>query len=240
MQKTPRYYEVFQEIKNDIVKKKYTHGDKLPDEKEIMGYFNVSDIEVHRAFIELINRGFVKSKDLTVCDHHEAFKERIPGEINSFFVEVEDQGHKASSIEHGKDLTLSDEILKKEMNLKNDELIIKVDRTRLIDEKPVGFQTNYIPYRLCPEFINESIEKQSLQLLLTGKYKFSIVRALEKVEAEVSNSVVAKLLKVEEGTPILKIERKAFLEDNTIGVYAILRFKGDSYKYSNLIKTNTD
>jgi GntR family transcriptional regulator len=238
MQKIPEYYRIVQDIEQSIADGSMKKGEKLPNEKYFIKHYGVGSTEVRRAIMELTNWGKVRGEDLVIVDESKTIMERLPEKISSFFEETQDCGYKPSSIVHGKDIIPCNKELRDEMRLQENDLIIKIDRTRMIDGELAAFQTNYIPYKLCPGFLEDDIAEQSLQNLLTQKYKFNMVRAIEYVQAEVANEVLAKLLKVQKGIPILKIIRKTYLEGDIVGVYAVLRFKGDSYKYKSLLKVH--
>lgn len=71
VQKKPRYEVIYEEIKEKIVSRKYKLGERIPSEKKLIDYYNVSRITTKKALDQLVNEGMI---------------ERIPGK-GSFVID---------------------------------------------------------------------------------------------------------------------------------------------------------
>ncbi|WP_413376011.1 GntR family transcriptional regulator [Alkalihalobacillus sp. 1P02AB] len=60
IQKKPRYEIIYEEIKQKIMSKAYKIGDRIPTEKELIDYYNVSRITTKKALDQLVHDGLIE------------------------------------------------------------------------------------------------------------------------------------------------------------------------------------
>ena len=60
MEKKHKYLEIKEEIKNDILNKKYEIGEKIPSERELASFYNVTRVTVQKAMNSLEQEGFIE------------------------------------------------------------------------------------------------------------------------------------------------------------------------------------
>ena len=53
MEKKHKYLEIKEEIKNDILNKKYEVGEKIPSERELASFYSVTRVTVQKAMNSL-------------------------------------------------------------------------------------------------------------------------------------------------------------------------------------------
>jgi GntR family transcriptional regulator len=58
----PIYYQIKQTIKNWIINREFSLGEKIPSENELAEKFNVSRLTIRQAISQLIQEGFLQSR----------------------------------------------------------------------------------------------------------------------------------------------------------------------------------
>jgi GntR family transcriptional regulator len=117
------------------------------------------------------------------------------------------------------------------LDLKPDENVMMLRRTRLVGEEPISLMTNYIPSRLVPNFGQESEGTESLYELLEQRYHLVPDRATDTVETRSATDEEAETLCIEPWSPVLVVTRVSFLKDGSPLELAIAISRGDRYQY---------
>jgi GntR family transcriptional regulator len=78
---------------------------------------------------------------------------------------------------------------------------------------PVVLVSSYLPYALCPGLIQADLRHQSLYAYLEQEYSLRIGGGQREIEAVLATDEEARLLEVERGAPLLRLESVSFLED---------------------------
>ena len=60
MNKKPKYLEIKDEIKSQILNKKYNVGDKISSERELAVFYNVTRVTVQKSMNALEQEGFIE------------------------------------------------------------------------------------------------------------------------------------------------------------------------------------
>lgn len=60
--KTPKYQEIYNKLKNDIINGKYKHGEVFPSERALKEIFNVNHLTIRKSLSKLENENFLLRK----------------------------------------------------------------------------------------------------------------------------------------------------------------------------------
>jgi GntR family transcriptional regulator len=101
----------------------------------------------------------------------------------------------------------------RELGVKKGEKVIHLHRLRFADAKPVGLNLSCVPYRLCPNLLEEDLTEKSLYRIIEDKYGVKITKVKRIMESVQADDRISKILRVKVGDPILKIEGVAYLKD---------------------------
>jgi DNA-binding GntR family transcriptional regulator len=85
---------------------------------------------------------------------------------------------------------------------------IYIERLRLVDNKPLFYDINYIPNINLPRFTSRDFENKSLFDLLRKFYQIEIKGGEQKLKAIAANDSVSEFLNVPVGHSVLSLERK--------------------------------
>ncbi|MFW6380967.1 MAG: UTRA domain-containing protein, partial [Bacillota bacterium] len=108
--------------------------------------------------------------------------------------------------------------------------IIKVNRLRKIDDRPIALQCSYISESvLSLEQARKVYETRSLYKILRENEVYPR-RAHEKYNADVlQDARQCQLLQMEDGEPVFKVMRFTYTDDDLLFEYAVSILKGDIY-----------
>jgi len=84
---------------------------------------------------------------------------------------------------------------------------------------------------LCPDLINENLENQSLNRILTNKHGLKHYKVEITLEPSVAVEYDSQILKIRLGVPMQLMQNVTFTKDNIIVDYFKSRFRGDKGKF---------
>ena len=186
-------------------------GDKIPSEKQMAGALGVSRMTLRQALSSLEARGVV---------------ERIPGRHGgTFIVEPKTdaditglagftaqlrQGHvRASARVIAATTTAAAPDVARALRLELGAAVHDVVRVRTAHRQPLALERSYLPAALFPDLLEHSL-RGSLYTLLRRRYDQVPYSAREYLDAILADSEHARLLRVPEGSALLRLERTAF------------------------------
>ena len=240
MNKKPKYLEIKDEIKSQILNKKYNVGDKISSERELAVFYNVTRVTVQKSMNALEQEGFIErvhgkgmfvlktsenniyilnnEKSDSILGFSREFKNRvkISSELIMFHVK-----------KAGKSLA-------KFLAINEADEVHFIRRVRLIDDVPVIVEDSNIPLKIIKEIPKEILENGSLYEYIeeiTGK---KIKDADSIIEAALFNEELAGLLSIKAGSPMLKISEVTRLDDKTIFNYSYSYNKADVFRIKNM------
>jgi GntR family transcriptional regulator len=91
------------------------------------------------------------------------------------------------------------------------EPVVKINRLRSVGGHPVVLVTSYLPYNLCPGLIQADLRSQSLYAFLEREYGLRVASGRRLIEAVLATDEEARLLMVERGAPLLRLESVSYL-----------------------------
>jgi len=228
----PLSHQLLEILRDLILKGNYKAGQPFFTEKEIAEKYGVSRTTVREATSRLVYEGLLRrerGKGMFVI------KPRVHEEgsfLLSYTEEVISRGMRPGS--HLVEIQLDNSPLKIRniLQLNKSDKIIKLKRIRLADGEPMAIQTSYLPYTLCPEIYHGEYnwDTQSLTVALE-RLGLRIIKATQRVYSKVADGEDAFLLNINQGDPLLALERTCFLEDNTPVEYAIIYNRGDRWDF---------
>jgi GntR family transcriptional regulator/GntR family frlABCD operon transcriptional regulator len=94
---------------------------------------------------------------------------------------------------------------------------IFLERLRKLEGKPIFYDVNYLPNLNLPRFGTRKFENTSLFDILRQYYDIEVRGGEQKIRAIKADLTIAGYMGVEEGFPILHLERK--LTTNKVGFH---------------------
>ncbi len=106
---------------------------------------------------------------------------------------------------------------------------IYMERLRFVDEVPVFYDINHLPNIYLPRITNRSFENKSLFEILRKHYQIEILGGEQQLKAVNASPKIQKLLQVDEGHPVLHIERKLTTNKEGFNIYSTIYFNSEKH-----------
>jgi GntR family transcriptional regulator len=229
MGKLPAYVVVHDLIKKDIRDGKYLVGELLPTEPELEKIFNVSRTTVRRAMEVLRQEGLVEIKQgrgTMVLDFR---TKQDLNKVTSVTETLRRRGYNVRTKSMYIDTIPAGEKLAKELQVMHGDLIARVQRIQLANEKPIAIMKNYIPYHMVPGIEKYTNKFSGLYQFLEEQYRIEIDAATDKIYAKSADFTDSEMLSIQPGTALLCIRRICYREERPVCVDQV-SILGDQYE----------
>ena len=119
----------------------------------------------------------------------------------------------------------------KKMNLDSKTELFKLERLRLIENKPFLLENTYLAAHNFKDLKKNELENSSLFKIIKDKYNIQLSNAEAEVEAVIFDSSIADKMQVKEGMLGLYFEQFSKNETDDIIEYTSAYYRNDNYKF---------
>jgi GntR family transcriptional regulator len=233
----PAHVQIEEQLGERIASRDLTAGERLPPERELAKGLGVSRMTVRQALGSLAARGLVERGvgRGTFVSHRKLDHDltRVAG----LSERLERHG-----LEPGAEVR---EVVERDaswaiaaaLELEPGSPVVRIRRLRLGSGVPLVLEDSWIPGELFPGIADRDLSG-SIYVLMGEEYGREPVRAVERLEPVVARAHEAKALKVEEGAPLMLVERTAYAADGTPVEFAQDRHRGDRARW--VVKVTSD
>lgn len=209
---TSLHRQVFNVLRDEISRGIYAKTGALPKEEAICDRFGVSRITVRRALSDLAAQGLIERRHGLGT-----FVKAPPARRLAPSLTLLESLRKAASETQVKVIQVNQQDappdIAAQLGLAPGERALHALRLRSIDERPVMLTDAWIPAALGVGVSASSLKKQALyELLMKQGVRFGSV--VQEITAQLADPQFAGLLKVEVGSPLLKLIRLMHNRDN--------------------------
>ncbi|MFN0161378.1 MAG: GntR family transcriptional regulator [Burkholderiales bacterium] len=208
---SPLYRQIKALITSSLEAHEWRPGEMIPSEKELAARFKVSQGTVRKAIDELAAENLLlrrQGKGTFVATHGEArsqfrFLRLAPDEGEPSYPE--------SRIVECRRIRAPAEVARV-LDIKPGDSVVYLKRVLYFDKHPCVVDELHLPGGLFRGLTAERLAEGRAPLYGTFETDFGVkmIRADEKIRAVAADGVVAQLLQVPPGTPLLQVDRIAF------------------------------
>lgn len=223
------YYQIYDFMYQDIVSGKYQIGDLIPAESEMMASYKVSRATVRKAMDMLADEGLIEKKR-----GHGTYVKSLKAKsdnqkIVNFLIEHREETRVASKKVLNQTVIEADSEVAENLHLEEKAKVIKLERIRYADDKPMYIEINYLDHQWVPEAMERDFSKESLRVYYVNHCHIKLAKAEEKIYSILADERTARLLKIEEGAPLIYVKRISFDEENIPREYVEAYYRADTY-----------
>jgi GntR family transcriptional regulator len=109
--------------------------------------------------------------------------------------------------------------------------VAEIHRVRLLNREPVSLEITWVPEALGKRLAGADLVTRDIFLILENDCAVPLGHADISIDAILADDEIVEALKVEEGSPVLRIERLTHSADGTPIDYEYLYFRGDAFQY---------
>lgn len=212
-------------------------GDRIPSEREIATYFQISRQTVRVAITELALLGYferIVGKGTYVAEKKVNFDLQSLRSLNDMML---DWGLSTSM----HILTYSEikapSFVKRLLEIQDDEKVLFFERVRLVDGTPFAIYRSYIPLEIAKNLSSDKIFADSLIKTLQNSCGLIVSHSEESLEPTIATVEEAELLNIQKHTPLQLITGLLWDSNKQIIECHKSLFRGDrfTFKFSNHI-----
>ncbi len=217
MAHVPQYKRLYEILRKHIVDEVYHEGDLLPSENELCRIHHMTRPTVRQALDSLVRDGFIKKQQ-----GKGSIVSSLPQGIGILSITGTTSAVGLSNLKTriltGPEVRAWDSSFMFPLNETEKESgCIYIERLRILDDKPIFLDINYLPNINLSRFTARSFENRSLFDILRKHFNIQVTGGEQRLRAIVANDIISKHLQVKKGHPILHLERK--IATNRVGYY---------------------
>jgi GntR family transcriptional regulator len=228
----PYYYQLEGFLRGRIENGTWKPGQRIPSEAELCEAFDVSRRVVRQGLNELVQEGVLyrrKGKGTFVAEPK--IRESLVQHLTGFYEDTVALGLKPSTKVLEQRVIPAPPKIAETLGLREGDPVTMIDRLRFVDGEPIVLVISYVPYRLCPELVNEDFSTQSLYAILEKRYELELVYGRRTLEAVAATEEEAEFLEIQEGDPIVLLRSISYLKDGGPIEYFKARHRGDRSRF---------
>ncbi len=226
----PKYRYLADEIRRLIRAGEWPPGSQIPTELELARRFRVSRGTVRQA-LQLLTQEGLLSREQGRGTFVRTSEPGVALALTSFNEAMERQGKRPSTRLLSREVIPADLPLARRLRLAPGTKLLRIERLRLADDRPVCHEVRWMAYALCPQLLHEDLESQSIHYLLIHTYQIPLTRMTYTVGIAPAGEETAALLQVPVGTPLFAVERLTYTTGDRPAVYYQGRFRSDEYQF---------
>lgn len=230
--KSPLYRQIQQEITRQIQQGDYRTGDYLPSENELCRKYGITRTTVRKAMDELQKNGFIErhhGKGSKVVERRKSlgllnvkgFSEAVGQKVETILV-------RKPAIRSWPDqfpFSVQDNEVSREC--------VHFERLRLVENKPVMLENNWLPANELPGFTGSDFIEGSFFKTLSQRFHIEIIGSEQELRAMLADNLTGEALGIPAGSPVLEISIRFSTSNPAFHIYSRLCCNTASYPIGN-------
>ncbi len=212
---SPAFHPLYQQIKilitQSLISGEWGPGEAIPSEIELASRYHVSQGTVRKAISELADENLLirhQGKGTFVASHTEERRQFHFVRITSDKGGVIYPEGELLECRRGK----ADSSIAKLLEINSGASLVVIKRLLNVSAKPVMLEEIRLPAAMFKRLNAEVINQHECKMysMFESEFGIRITQVAEQIKAVAANSEAAKLLKLNQGAPLLCIERVAY------------------------------
>jgi GntR family transcriptional regulator len=227
----PLYVQIKEALRARIQDGTYPPHSQMPSEHELCAMFDVSRITVRQALGDLQKEGLVfklHGKG-TFVSKPKAFQNVTS--LQGFSEAMSSMGYEIVNQLRSFEIVKADRHIAQRLNLPEGAPVAQIHRVRLLNREPVSLELTWVPEALGKRLANADLVTRDIFLILENDCGVPLGHADMSIGAILADDDIVDALHVEDGSPVLRIERLTHDASGTPIDYEHLYFRGDAFQY---------
>lgn len=227
----PLYQQLAGKLRKRIAAGEFRPGDRLPSEDALCDEYGISRITVRAALDQLVDAGLLwrqRGKG-TFVSIRQVDHELI--HLTDFVEDMAASGLQPSSrVTYWGEETVSEEIAEA-LGISKTMPVVRLDRLRIADQSPIAFDVTYLPLRYGRLLDRDRLDTETIYHQLENQYGIPVVSGTFVIEAATAGRELAGLLEIDEGAPVLVINRTSYTESRDPIYFQVRSYRADRVRY---------
>lgn len=227
----PLYAQIKDALRERILDGTYAPHSQMPSEHELCRRFAVSRITVRQALGDLQKEGllFKLHGKGTFVSKPKAFQnvtslQGFAEAMSSMGYEIVNQLRSFRTVEASRHVATR-------LNIAEGAPVTEIHRVRLLNREPVSLELTWVPEALGKRLANADLATRDIFLILENDCGVPLGHADVSIDAILADADIVDALRVEEGSPVLRIERLTHDASGQPVDFEYLYFRGDAFQY---------
>ncbi|PRX11197.1 UNVERIFIED_ORG: GntR family transcriptional regulator [Martelella mediterranea] len=201
-------------------------GERLPGERRLADALGLSRVTVRKSLTLLEDDGLLSRRHGARTEVASKVEKTL-STLTSFSEDIRSRGMKPGCIWLSKFVSRPSPTEMMALGIGYSENILRMQRIRTADEKPIAIETASVPERYlpAPELVGNSLYEA---LEARG---FLPQRAIQRMRTRTASREDSKHLSCPSAAPLLVTERRCFLSHGEVVEYCETRYRGDVYDF---------
>lgn len=227
----PLYSQLKELLRGRILDGTYPPHSRMPSENELGQAFGVSRITVRQALGDLQKEGLIfkiHGKGTFVAKP-KAFQN--VSTLQGLAESMSQMGYEVINRLIGlKHLPASARVAER-LGLEEGASVSEIKRVRLVNREPVSLEVTYVPRAVGEKLEKADLVARDIFLIIENDCGIALGHADLAIDAVLADADLTRALDVEEGAPIMRIERLTHAADGTPLDFEYLYYRGDAFQY---------
>ena len=235
----PLYTQIKDTLRARVLDGTYKPHQQMPSESEMTAIFGVSRITVRQALGDLQKEGLIfriHGKG-TFVSKPKVFQDLA--RLQGFGEAMSRMGYETfnkllsfKSVPAGK-------VIAEKLRVTARTMVSEIKRVRYLNREPISIDITYLPQEIGERLKKEDLATRDIFLILENDYGISLGNSDLQIESMLADSALSFALNVEEGSPILRIERLTYITNRQPLDFEYLYYRGDAFQYRVRIEGRT-
>lgn len=227
----PLYAQIKDTLRARILDGTYAPHSQMPSEHALCAMFEVSRITVRQALGDLQKEGLVfrlHGKGTFVAKP-KAFQNVTS--LQGFAEAMSSMGYEIVNRLLAFRIVKASRHVAQKLGLPEGANVTEIHRVRLLNREPVSLELTWVPERLGKRLAGADLASRDIFLILENDCGVPLGHADVSIDAMLADDEIAHALRVQEGSPVLRIERTTHDTHGAPIDYEYLYFRGDAFQY---------
>ncbi|WP_175920229.1 GntR family transcriptional regulator [Burkholderia pyrrocinia] len=227
----PLYVQIKDTLRARILDGTYAPHSRMPSEHELCTMFDVSRITVRQALGDLQKEGllFKLHGKGTFVSKPKAFQNVTS--LQGFAEAMSSMGYEIVNQLRSFRTVKADRHLATKLHVPEGAPLVEIHRVRLLNREPVSLEQTWVPEALGKRLAGADLAARDIFLILENDCGIPLGHADVSIDAILADDEIVDALRVEESSPVLRIERLTHDASGAPIDYEYLYFRGDAFQY---------
>lgn len=228
---TTLHFRVREHLLDRILSGELRPGDQIPTEADLITHFGVSRTTVRRALQDIENAGLIRRQAgrgtfVTIPRLNQELR-RVTG----FVEDMDKHGLRASAQLITAELVEASQRVADALKVPLGSEVAHIDRVRLGNGQPISVDVSYLVRDVGDVVMQHDLATNPIYSIIEDVIGEPLSYADYAIEATVADTLLARLLDVAAGSPILDIERTTYGSADRALMYENLYYRADRIRY---------
>ena len=211
--KVPLYFQLKEQIKQNIIRGEYQEGDLIPSEREFSHNYELSSTTIRRALNDLVQENFLARKAGKGTFVRRRKVKRDLRKVLGFTNNMTEMGLTPTTKVLSQKITTPNAFARERLRLEKRDKVVRLERLRLADDVPMMLETRYIRTDLCPGIEREDLSS-SLWRTFEDKYGRKPNRHSQGMTIATVSGHAASLLTLNDNSLVFMIKGVTYVQDH--------------------------